>query len=144
MTGKRTKPQPMSAAQRIKDAAYQDMVRDMAEAWKRPGGTITGDSWIDAVVAACGTNGDSEPLASYLEGAEELTQQQLRDLAGVLRLLSSRGEKRPRGKPGGLHLRWQRPHYLVAWFVEHHPPAERTGELITRYIGVINGWAFMR
>jgi hypothetical protein len=102
MTSKRTPPTRSAAeAQHMKDAAYQDMVRDMAEAWKGPRSAVTGDPWIDAVVVACGTNGDVEPLAASLEGAEGLTQQQLRDLAGVLRLLSSRSKKRPRGKPGG-------------------------------------------
>jgi len=49
------------------------------------------------------------------------------------------------GKPGGQHLRWQRPHYLVAYMVEQSPCDEHSeDELITRWINGINGWAVMR
>jgi hypothetical protein len=90
----------------------------------------------------------------------------IKDVAAAL--LHQYEPRRP-GKPGGPHLRWQRPHYLVAWLVERYQddslrlsddgmamaamtdiclsPAGiewSTDELITHWINVINGWAFMR
>jgi hypothetical protein len=78
----------------------------------------------------------------------------IKDIAGALRYQC---EPRRPGKPGGRHLRWQRQHYLVAWLVERGPTlppevcceaaiASHTGtdELISHWINVINGWAFVR
>src|SRR5262249_48623664 len=116
-------------------------------AWEKraPTGFATDDPWTNAVIAACSTPCNVEPLVAYLETTEGLTREQLRHLVGVLRSLKARSEKRPRGKPGGSWQRWSKPHYIVAWFVEHNrPPAERTDALISRYIREFNGWAFMR
>ena len=62
----------------------------------------------------------------------------IKDIAAALR---GECKSRRRGKPGGQHQRWQRPHYLVAWLAER---SYRTDASITHWINVINGWAFMR
>jgi hypothetical protein len=82
----------------------------------------TGDRWTDAALAA-GNGVDIEPLASYLNdvaaGREPaLTQQQVINLAALLRLLHARSQKRPRGKPGGSWRRWSDPNYMTTWFAE--------------------------
>jgi len=50
------------------------------------------------------------------------------------------------GKPGGRHLRWQQPHYVVAWLVERTSPcdARSEDELITHWMKFINTWAVMQ
>jgi hypothetical protein len=69
----------------------------------------------------------------------------IKDVAAAL--LHQYGPRRP-GKPGGWHLRWQRPHYLVAYMVERTSPRRAlhmvTDQFISRWIEAINGWAFMR
>ena len=135
----------VAKAQRTKDAAYMDMVREASEAWKkRPPGAVTDDPWTNAVIAACSAKRNIELLAAYLETTEGLTREQSRDLVGVLRSLKAWNKKRPRGKPGGVHLRWQRPHYLVAWLVERLPRSKRTDERVSHFIRMISGWAFRR
>jgi hypothetical protein len=64
----------------------------------------------------------------------------IKDVAVALR---REVEPRQRGKPGGRHLRWLRPHYLVAWLVEQSSNKYSTDALITWWINYING-AFMR
>jgi hypothetical protein len=66
----------------------------------------------------------------------------------VAEALHRQFEPQRQGKPGGRHQRWRLPHYIVAYLVERSersPCTERSrDELITHWINVINGWAFMR
>ena len=43
----------------------------------------------------------------------------------VADVLRAECAKRARGKPGGAHWRWTKPHYLIAYFIEQSG-AERT------------------
>ena len=109
-------------AWRITTAAWREMVEADRDAWRKPpGASVTGDRWTDAAIAA--GNGDIEPLANYLKNAgagrePALTQQQLDNLASLLRWLHARGQKGPRGKPGGTLWRWQDPNYVATQFAE--------------------------
>ena len=62
-------------------------------------------------------------MAGYLEGVAAgrvpaLTPEQLGYLAGIVRVLHMRGQKRPRGKPRGTWGRWGDPNYVAAWVAE--------------------------
>jgi hypothetical protein len=48
-----------------------------------------------------------------------------------------------RGKPGGAHWRWTKPHYLIAHFIEQSG-AKRTDGCIRDWINTVNGWETMR
>ena len=92
------------------------------DGWESGGLVIpTGDQWTDALYLA--SNGVIEPLAGYLEGVAAgrvpaLTPEQLGYLAGIVRVLHMRGQKRPRGKPRGTWGRWGDPNYVAAWVAE--------------------------
>ena len=58
----------------------------------------------------------------------------------VANVLRAECAKLPRGKPGGAHWRWTKPHYLIAYFIEQSG-AERTDGCISVWIERINGWA---
>ncbi len=117
----RTKPVPVD--ERTK--AYNEYCETLRNAWKIAASDAipeTGDRWTDAAIAA-GNGADIEPLANYLNdvaaGREPaLTQQQLVNLASLLRLLHARGQKRKRGKPGGTWRRWDDPDYVTAQSAE--------------------------
>jgi len=68
----------------------------------------------------------------------------IKDIAAVLRWQCA---PQWAGKPFGPHLRWQRPHYLVAWLVELSSCAEQSkdkDESIRYWIKNVSRWAFMR
>jgi len=62
----------------------------------------------------------------------------------VADVLRAECAKRGRGKPGGAHLRWTQPLYLIAWFVESCPNNEPIDKRISKMIQDANGWAIMR
>jgi hypothetical protein len=60
----------------------------------------------------------------------------------VAAVLCAECAKRGRGKPGGAHWRWTKPHYLIAWFIEQSG-AEPTDAYISTWIDIANGWKMM-
>jgi hypothetical protein len=147
-------------AWRITTAAWGEMVEADRDAWRKPPGAgVTGDRWTDAAIAA--GNGDIEPLANYLndvaaEREPALTQEQLGNLVSLLRLLRARGQKRPRGKPGGTWRRWGEPNYVAAQFAEariaiwkrdnskRNIPDDVRNKIIAGTVAEIRGWHFAK
>jgi hypothetical protein len=120
----------------------------------------TGDRWTDAAIAA-GNDVDIEPLANYLDdvaaGREPaLTQEQLGNLASLLRLLHARGQKRKRGKPSGTWRRWGDPNYVATQFAEvriarwkrdngkHNAPDAIRDKIIADTVAEIRKWHFAK
>ena len=68
----------------------------------------------------------------------------IKDIAVLLRQMHRPRRRSKPGKPGGRHLRWQRPHYLVAWLVESWPHAKRTDVEISSMISTVNSWHLMQ
>jgi hypothetical protein len=103
--------------------AYNEYCETLCNAWKTSDAIPeTGDRWTDAAIAA-GNGVDIEPLVNYLDdvaaGREPaITQEQLDNLASLLRLQHARNQKRPRGKPGGTWRRCEDPNYVTAQFAE--------------------------
>src|SRR5262249_50263298 len=101
-------------------AAWQEHVRELAEAWKKP---------------------PRQPSSLAF-----LIQQPDIPIKVVAATLCRECESRRPVKPGGAHTRWLQSHYVVAWFVEWTlPRAECSAdELISHYIRYINTWAVYR
>ena len=89
---------PVRRLRDVRRAIYSDRDRGLAEAWKVPL--------------------KQEPLAILIREPSVPIQR----VADVLRAECA---KRARGKPGGAHWRWTKPHYLIAYFIEQSG-AERT------------------
>jgi hypothetical protein len=85
---------------------------------------------------------ETSPATLRLAAAPRPADVPIKDIATAL---CHQYEPRRPGKPGGRHLRWQRPHYLAARLVERSSCAKySTDALITYWINFINGCAFMR
>jgi hypothetical protein len=136
--------------------AYADREREDAEAWRNPTPTgVTGDPWVDAVLALNVRN-DVEPLANYVDSTNEITQEQRRALARLLLLLHARLQKRGRGRPGGTLSRWSNPNYIAAKFAERridewkrdagrqNIPEEIRDAIIREEIDYVNTWHFVK
>jgi hypothetical protein len=100
----------------VRRAIYSERDRRLAEAWKAP---PKRESSLAILIRE-----PSVPIGR---------------VADVLR---AQFAKRGRGKPGGAHWRWTKPHYLIAWFIEQSG-AERTDGCISAWIDRVNGWAMM-
>ena len=100
----------------IRQAIYSERNRQLAEGWKGPPKQVSS-------------------LAMLIREPSVL----IKRVAGVLRAECA---KRGRGKPGGAHWRWTKPHYLIAYFIEQSG-AERTDGCISAWIDTANGWAMM-
>ena len=100
----------------VRRAIYSERDRRLAEAWKAP---PKQESSLAILIR--------EPSVP------------IERVADVLRAECA---KRGRGKPGGAHWRWTKPHYLIAYFIEQSG-AERTDGCISAWIDRVNGWAMM-
>jgi hypothetical protein len=137
--------------------ACQDRTLAVTEAWRNlPATGVTGDPWFDALVVAFLDRKDVEPLAAYLEAATELATEQLRALAGVLRLVHAKPPKRGRGRPKGTLSRVHNPNQIAAQFVKHDVarwktdtgkrkiPEKMKDAIITKRVSYINSWEFVK
>ena len=100
----------------VRRAIYSERDRRLAEAWKAP-------------------RKQESSLAILIREPSVPIER----VADVLR---AQFAKRGRGKPGGAHWRWTKPHYLIAYFIEQSG-AERTDGCISAWIDRVNGWAMM-
>ena len=101
---------PVRRLRHVRRAIYSDRDRGLAEAWKVPL--------------------KQESNLAILIGEPSVPIQRVADV------LRAECAKRARGKPGGAHWRWTKPHYLIAYFIEQSG-AERTD-------GSISGLRFER
>jgi hypothetical protein len=145
----------VAAAKKDREKAYVDREREDAEAWRNPPTGVTGDSWVDALIAFLDRK-DVGPLVAYLEAATELTREQLRALAGVLRLVHAKPPKRWRGRPKGTLSRLHDPNQIATQFVKRDfarwkidtgkrkIPEKIKDAIITKRVSYINSWDFVK
>jgi hypothetical protein len=146
----------VAAAKEASVKAYADREREDTEAWRNPPSTgVTGDPWFDALILAFLERRDVEPLAAYLQ-ATKLTTDQLRELAGVLRLVHAKAQKRRRGRPRGTLSRFHDPNQIAAQFVKHDltrwrkdtgkqkVPDKISEPIISNRVDYINTWNFVK
>ena len=107
---------PLRRLRDVRRAIYSDRDRRLAESWKGPPEA-------------------GKHLAILIREPSVPVQR----VADVLRAECA---KRGRGKPGGAHWRWTKPHYLIAYFIEQSG-AERTDGCISTWIDRTNGRATM-
>src|SRR6185436_5747137 len=100
----------------VRRAIYSERDRRLAEAWKAP-------------------RKQESSLAMLIREPSV-------PIARVADVLRAQCAKRERGKPGGAHWRWTKPHYLIAWFIEQSG-AKRIDGCISAWIDRVNGWAMM-
>jgi hypothetical protein len=108
---------PLRRMRDVRQATYSERDRRLAEAWKAP---PKQESSLAILIR--------EPSVP------------IERVADVLRAECA---KRGRGKPGGAHWRWTKPHYLIAYFIEQSG-AKRTDGCIRDWINTVNGWETMR
>jgi hypothetical protein len=108
---------PLRRLRDVRQATYSERDRRLAEAWKAP---PKQESSLAILIR--------EPSVP------------IERVADVLRAECA---KRGRGKPGGAHWRWTKPHYLIAHFIEQSG-AKRTDGCIRDWINTVNGWETMR
>ena len=107
---------PVRRLRDVRRAIYSDSDRQLAEGWKGP---LKQESSLAILIR--------DPSVS------------IKRVADVLRAECA---KRARGKPGGAHWRWTKPHYLIAYFIEQSG-AKRTDGCISAWIDWFNGWEMM-
>ncbi len=135
-------------------AARREYKKYVTESWKNPQSSVTGDPWIDAVIAL-GEHDDIEPLISYLDTTPVLAEQ-LHDLKCILRMLHARGRKHNRGRPDGTLWRWTHSNYLTAWIAEqriaiwkldtgkHNISDKIRNEIISNTVAEARTWHFAK
>jgi hypothetical protein len=108
---------PLRRLYDLRRVIYSERDRRLAEAWKAP--------------------------PKQESGLAILIRDPSAPIEHVADVLRAECAKRGRGKPGGAHWRWTKPHYLIAHFIEQSG-AERTDGCISDWIDKVNGWAMMR
>ena len=96
---------------------------------------------------------DIDPLIAVLRSDRPLSSENREQLARLIDLLHALGQVRKRGKPGGVHTRWNNPNYIAAYLVERRlaklkqdtgrrkVSAAQREKIIEDVIGEMKGWA---
>jgi hypothetical protein len=136
-------------------AAYREYDEQVSTAWKKSTASVTGDEFLDAAMALHERN-DIAPLLAFVRSDRPLSSENRDNLARLIKFLHARSQPRREGKPGGKHLRWQKPEYVAAFLVdqfkeawrrEHgkdNVPATQEAKFVDAVIHQMGTWAMMR